>query len=257
MRKVITFVGSIAILFLLYQFGITFFLKDHSLVYKIMKDNNTFEIKEDYHRFSKTEIYELAVKKDNITVYFTIKEKLHNQKQIVKTINFYEKDGMLCVKPTIIGNNQPEIMCSKGNETLSSSYLLSINNPIIISFIEELKSKEILHSSYSYTEKAETFFKDTVYQSNIMKDYTIGVWNYRGVNVYTKKDKKNLTPLTSDRYENTHSIMSNSYWIFPNYDLKYDFNSLYLINMEDLAKKTINLGDIMISFNSYFNGESS
>lgn len=254
MKRIITFVVSLAILFLIYQFIVMLFISEHHIKYILIKDDVKFEVQEDYKKRNKEHIYDISIIKDDISIYFTLKEDLHKQKQIIKDLEFYESDGLLCVLPLSKGSIQSEIICSDGKTNYTSTYLRSINNSVVLSFIDTLKGKEILHPSYSYTENAEEYFKDTIYQKNILEGYTLGTWNYHGVNLYTNKEKKNLTPLDYDRYENTHSLMSDVYWIFPNYDQKYDFRSIYLINMEDLARKFIGFEDITISYNSYFNG---
>ena len=79
------------------------------------------------------------------------------------------------------------------------------------------------------------------------------IWNYSGIDIINKDFKKTINFFEKDIYEIGLASKVNNYFVIPNYEDDYYFDSIYLYNV-DKNKKIIWELNASISFDSYVMG---
>ena len=253
MKRVISLIFLLICLLLILEFGTSFFKTEHKLEYQVNSLNTTFTIKEEYQK-SKNNTYYLEITKDNYTFIYTVDNIFNKQKEIVDNIEIYEKDGMLCIYPIFINNEGLEIECSKENKLYSFESLK--DNSFVQEFVSILKNKNYNSLSWkvesNVEEKVDT---SIIYKENLLDSDYITVWNYKGLEIISKKYSNYKGIYNYDKYANNHGSVVGKYYIMPVYisDKVFDFSSLNIIDLENGSLKTMNL-ETTLNQDTYING---
>lgn len=231
MKRIYILISVIIITFISYLF-ILFLPKDYTLKYKI----NNFEIIESYILDKK--IYQILVSYDNRDYPLIISDKYNKTRKIIKKIDTVNVDNEKCL--TIVINDTKYPVCYSGDK-LMDFRLLS----------EKIQDK-YKSLSTDYSEKVISTYK----QINIYNYYNkkIFVWNYKGYDYLSKKQNKTIDLLKEDNYNNSLAYKNNKYLITPNYDDKYYFKELLVINNEKVELSSFDLKN-EIAYSSYYLGE--
>lgn len=253
MKRVISLIFLLGCLLLILEWGFTFFKDGHQLKYEVISNNKKIGIIEKYQK-DKDDSYYLELNSDNYTFIYNASNKFNKQKEIVDKIEIYEKDGMLCVYPVLINNVTLDIQCNINNQIYS--YEAIKNNSSVNEFVLKLKESGYKSLSWEAESNNETKFSTfKVYYDNLLNEDIITVWNYKGIDIISKKASSTKIIYSYDKYENNHGSIVGKYYVVPVYDSNkvFDFSKLNIIELESKDLKTFDL-DITLNQDSYING---
>ena len=92
-----------------------------------------------------------------------------------------------------------------------------------------------------------------IYQNNIKEKTYIYIYKYNGFFSISKDSLEQIKLFENDTYINHLGTNIDKYYLIPNYDQKYDYDELYVIDMTNNKVKKRNL-KYKISKDSYING---
>ena len=214
------------ILFVLSLFG----SKSYSLEYNI----SDYAINENYDKDEKLYYYEIT---DNDMKYTFISETDYQKnKKLISDVKKHEKDGYVCL----------EVKSSK----ISSMPLCSYNREQISFYLvpEEL-SNELKDYYDKPSEKDITYENYHIYNTNS----DILIWNYKGFNYLDGGDVEFIKLFNKDIYDIPLATKINNYLVVPDYEQEYEFNKLYIINLDNMKLDTWEM-KYTISYDSYILG---
>lgn len=246
MKKVIKLLIALFILILFFQL-ITYIFKDHhEVTYTLKEEKQTYKINEIY----KNKKYYFKITSKDQIYSFEIPDDFHKKKEVIDKIYSYQKDDINCIYPAIEKSQNTNILCSKNNK----SYAYINYEKKLKPFIEKLQNEG--YSSTSWQEKSNSSKKIetlTAYQKNIPENTYIYIYKYNGFFAINKDSLEQIKLFTNDTYINHLGTNIGKYYLIPNYDQKYDYNQLYVINMTNNKVKQRKL-KYKISKDSYING---
>ena len=110
-------------------------------------------------------------------------------------------------------------------------------------------------SRFSDNAKPISYDSNTVYKDNILDNTYIYVWKYNGFYTLNNEKLAKLNLFKEDTYTNSLGVSTFKYYVMPNYDQKYEYNSFYIINMTNNKIRNIILKKKkVISSDYYING---
>lgn len=227
---IIILIFIISIIALIYLLISLFSKNSYSIEYNL----NDFAISENYDATEKLYSYEITYKDLNYNFLYESKH-LKNQK-LIKDIKTIEKDKYICL---LIESEEIETkpLCSENNQ------LIDIN---LLS--DELKA-ELSNYIAKPNQIEETYNNYTIYN----RENNILIWAYKGFNYIKNNETTFIKLFDKDIYEIPHATKINNYLVIPNYEQEYNFNVVYIIDLETEEIDTWKL-DYEISFDSYIAG---
>ena len=225
----ITAILIIALIVLIFTLSSCDTSKSYSLEYNI--DN--YDISENYDINRNLYYYQITSNKQKYD--FIYESSLIEENKLIKKIKEYTNGDDTCI--TIYSDYiKTTPLCIHKNNQIS--YHL-INNELKEELSDYYKNKETINKKIN---------NYTLYSNE-----NILIWNYKGFNYIKNKKNTNVKLFKEDIYEISAATHINEYILIPNYEQKYNFNELYIINLNTLEvdKWKINYD---ISFNSYING---
>lgn len=246
MKKIIKLIIGIFIIVLVFEL-IAYFLKDsHEINYTIKDNNKNFKINEVF----KNDKYYFKITTKDYKYSFEIDNDFHKKKEIITKIYSYIEDDYFCIYPAIKKTNKSNIICSKDNKSYSYTYSKDFLKP----FTKSLKENGYSSPSWKKTSDAQKKIETlTAYQNNIKDKTYIYVYKYNGFFSINKESLSQVNLFKNDTYINHLGTQIDKYYIIPNYDEKYDYSKLYVINMTNDKVKERKLKQ-EISKDSYING---
>lgn len=203
--------------------------KSYSLEYNIKK----YDINENYD--INKNIYYYEISKDNIKYNFIYESEHLEKTKLIKGIKEYESGSYKCI--TVTSNYvDTKPLCSKDGNLID--YHL-VNKEL----------KEELQSYFKTPAQINKKYDNYVLYTN----ENVLIWNYKGFNYLNKTKLKKIDIFKKDIYEIPISAQINEYILIPDYEQNYNFNKIYIINLETDEVEEWNL-NYDISFNSYVNG---
>lgn len=203
--------------------------KSYSIDYTV--DN--YDISENY--ISTNNLYYFDIKDNNISYDFIINNKIKEKKLINKIIK-HEDEEYICLE-IISDYFDTYPLCSKDKENID--YRLVNDN-----------MKEELESYYNNQEN----YNDKLLNYNIYnEDIDLFIWSYKGFNYIKGNNIKSYNIFKKDIYNIPISVKINNYIVVADYEQKYEFNKVYIIDLEKDVVKEWEL-DNTISFDSYIAG---
>lgn len=246
MKKVIKLLIGIFILVLIFELIAYIFKTHHDITYTLKDANQTFKINEVY----KNKKYYFKITSKDLVYSFEIPDEFHKKKEVITKIYSYQKDDLYCIYPMVEKNENTNILCSKNNK----SYAYTNYEKELTPFIETLKKQG--YNSPSWQEKSNSSKKIetlSAYQNNIKEKTYIYIYKYNGFFSISKDSLEQIKLFENDTYINHLGTNIDKYYLIPNYDQKYDYDELYVINMTNNKVKQRNL-KYKISKDSYING---
>lgn len=233
-KIILVIIVLIAIKFITYTFK-----SKHDIKYEI---GNKILINETYNDNK----YYFNIKFNNETFSFQYENLFKKNKKVIKQIETYEKDDLLCIYPILKNNSILDIICVKNNVQYSYTYLK-----------DELKDFKNTLNEKGYTWEEEAISKKLgnaiIYQNNIKDNTYIYIWKYNGFYSINNKKLKQINYFSSDTYLNNLGIQINNYYVIPDYDQKYEYNKLIIFNMINDKIKTLNFKKGLTITNDYYN----
>lgn len=213
--------------------------KCYSITYNIGK----YTINEEYNNRIKNGYYFNIIKDDSVYSY-----EFHGDflgKKIVTDIKSYND----CILPIFNGEIIFDITCPINKHLSSGIFYMYLHNMSDVSdelnkFVESIGEYDI--NKFKDDATSVDIDKYELYNDNITKN--ISVETYRGIIINDKK----IDLFDSDQY-NKLSIYTNNYYVVPTYKTNYEFNELYIINLNTKKVKTLKF-EYNISYSSYVQG---
>lgn len=221
------------IIFLIITFLLLIIFKDNS--YSKVYDIDEYKVTEEFN--DKQSYYYFQIKYNSLDYELLINHKYSGEKLITNITKYSEKEELCLVLELTIGNST--LVCSKDNKLINWN-LISDN------LKDKIPSKLIKeYSENSYTEKDITIF------NNIASK--IYIWNYKGFDIIENGKLKTLNIFDDDVYDTNLIAKVNNYIIIPNYNQKYNFNKIIILNTktDEIEEWELNYE---ISYDSYVMG---
>lgn len=208
------------------------FAKTHS--YSLEYNINEFGISENFDSSENLYYYEITY--NNVDYNFVYNHKHIKEKKLLKGIKKYEKDNYICllIESEYISSYP---LCSE-DDTLIDYHLIPESLKEEMDYnIDTLKELDLSYGNYK------------IFNS----DNKILIWSYKGFNYINGNDIKFIELFKKDIYDIPHATKINNYLVIPNYEQEYNFNEVYIINLENNEVKKWTL-DYEISYDSYILG---
>lgn len=244
MRRIVKLTVCLLLLFLLFQFIVLLFTKDHDVTYQVTVGKESYTI----HEIFRNNTYNLEVlspKKERF--HFQFDYAFNKQSKIIKTLKVHKEENVMCLVPSLLKDKKSYGRCLEGNEEYSFQVLKEKNQGLYEVMKEVFKlPQEVINLPRQ--EGDISYYRD-----NIEDGTSFAVWAYNHL-FYASKEKIETLPLfQKDQYENDYSIRVGKYYLTANSNEKHDFTMFYLIDLETGKKDTWQLTE-KISFDSYFLG---
>ena len=220
------------------------FIKERYTTYKI--DN--YSIEEHYY-LTDYHYYDIVIKNKNNKYVYTLKQNFHKKNKIIKNINTYKSNDVVCIIPEYKKEIQNEIYCNKNNQQASNYYLLK--NKDFKQIINKAKKYNIILPSNSDTKYK--YKQINTYRKNIEDNTKYILWNYKGIYIASNSDTKYVQFFDYDLYDNIMSTVVGDYYVlFENSSVK-GIEKIYYYNLKKEKLKIYKPKEI-ISKDSYING---
>lgn len=254
MKRVLSIIILLMILFFGGQWLVTYLKKSHEVDYEYVVDDITFAVKEKYSKALDNQYY-FEISSDKGTFTYAVPNLYQKKKKIISDIKVAKNDQMLCIYPIFEKENSTHnIECSMNGVTYG--YQAVKNDRFVQEFVEELKKESIMVEAFN-GEKQENMKvgQSTVYSSNILENDQIIFYNYRGVDILSLKNNRQLTFFPWDKYENQHGILVDHYYLVPIYrsEKVFDFTTLRVFDITSSNISNIDFPDT-VSMSTYING---
>lgn len=221
------------IIFLIITFLILIIFKDNS--YSKVYDIDEYKVTEEFN--DKQSYYYFQIKYNSLDYELLINHKYSGEKLITNITKYSEKEELCLVLELTIGNST--LVCSKDNKLINWNLISdNLKDKIPSELIKE-------YSENSYTEKDIAIF------NNIASK--IYIWNYKGFDIIENGKLKTLNIFDDDVYDTNLIAKVNNYIIIPNYNQKYNFNKIIILNTktDEIEEWELNYE---ISYDSYVMG---
>lgn len=221
------------IIFLIITFLLLIIFKDNS--YSKVYDIDEYKVTEEFN--DKQSYYYFQIKYNSLDYELLINHKYSGEKLITNITKYSEKEELCLVLELTIGNST--LVCSKDNKLINWNLISdNLKDKIPSELIKE-------YSENSYTEKDIAIF------NNI--DSKIYIWNYKGFDIIENGKLKTLNIFDDDVYDTNLIAKVNNYIIIPNYNQKYNFNKIIILNTktDEIEEWELNYE---ISYDSYVMG---
>lgn len=221
------------IIFLIITFLLLIIFKDNS--YSKVYDIDEYKVTEEFN--DKQSYYYFQIKYNSLDYELLINHKYSGEKLITNITKYSEKEELCLVLELTIGNSS--LVCSKDNKLINWNLISdNLKDKIPSELIKE-------YSENSYTEKDIAIF------NNIASK--IYIWNYKGFDIIENGKLKTLNIFDDDVYDTNLIAKVNNYIIIPNYNQKYNFNKIIILNTktDEIEEWELNYE---ISYDSYVMG---
>lgn len=252
MKKGLSIVVLLGLLFLVFQFGVNFFKKEHAVSYDFNVDETSYQVEEKYYTVDKEGRYQIKISDQGVNYVFEQPNRYNKQKKILRDIKTFDTDGYHCLFPIYQNNNTSDFLCSKDGRLYTYDYLKT-RVPNINNFVSQLVNEQYQHAAWTTSQNLEDGPNVDVYRENIPDDLYFTVWVYRGIDIISKKETTNVTLLNSDNYENNLGTLADHYFVIPSYDQPTESTEIYIENILTVGKRTIDL-EKPLANDSYING---
>lgn len=258
MKKIISMVVSLLIIFLFSQLIFTFFKTTHVAEYSVKSDKNSYIINETFDKRLDLQYGFKVTDKKNNKFIFSSENKFNKQKKVIKNIVSYRNNNLYCILPIYNNDDIGEIECLYDGVQVENSYLESIDYDTT-KMISKMKK-----SGYKVVENKESLSKEfkmsnnsimEVYEDNIGKDYTYAIWNYSGLFLINKERKEELKLYKTDLYDNSNSYVMGKYYFVFNFNSLGRLKKIDFVDLDTFEKEVINLEKTELHDKFYINGE--
>ena len=220
-------VGVLFLLFIL----LCFCLRSKSYEITYTRDGVTI-----IERYSKKEkLYTFLFQVEEKEFFVTFESKYKHSKKLVKKVNVYEKDDVVCIIPE--GSLSFFPLCLENGEYVSY-HLIEDYDLVPENWYKEFETQK------------RTFGNIKIYNLNHHKYF---IWNYKGFYVISEKGEKEISLFQEDIYNIPLGVQVDKYLLLADYSSKYEFNKFYVINSKNNKVKEIVL-EKEIPFDAYFLG---
>jgi hypothetical protein len=265
MKRLIKVMLLLVLIFIGFEFALVFLKGGHNVTYKIKTGNSEFIVKEVFTRNKTTKskqtkdvnnyYFEITIDGDTKPTFnFKTFADYKNFKMLIKSIEYYSDDNIKCIYPVFKERkNDIDVLCSKDNILIDYKELKGTNKNLD-QFVNSLVSKGYdLPAWHEVDASQDTYGKYKIYTNNIIDGDYFMLWNYIGFYIINKNGNDNIELFTRPEYDNNLGVRVGKYYVIPNYDERYDFSEINIVNLENGNIKEKTLGQ-KISYDSYIQG---
>ncbi len=249
MKKSISILILLILLFFAFQWGMNYFKEEHEITYQVFLDSEAYEVKEKYQK----DYYDVVIQSGENIFYFTFPNEFNKQKKIVEKVEYKVENEKSCMYPVLENEKTSYIQClENGNRYTSFSYP---DSNFVASFLADLTEKGYSVSKTLDLENTKVVGATTIYSNDLLDSDTVTLWNYKGIDIARKQDSTSKNVNSFDIYENKHGILVGKYYVIPEYQNSklLEFKKLNRIDLESNEIEKIDLG-YTLSSSTYVNG---
>lgn len=244
MKKVFIFTIVFCILFLIFQFLINYLKVEHNISYILDVDGNKYSVLEIYSKHEDIDYYFFEIGYNGTTFLFEKDNTFNKQQEVIKKINKFEEDDLLCMSLKYIDNTESPVLCSIDG-MLYSSY--SVKDKYDLSSF--VKKSEVFASKSEELKAEDAYiYKDFLYPSEKLL-----IYNYKTVLKFSDGILDRLQFSLYDNYENKLGVLVGKYYVIPKYTSKPDFSLYLAFDLENGSIRELELKE-NISKQSYVMG---
>ena len=226
MKKLGFLIAGIVLLFVTFLF-IYLSPKNYEKEYDI----DGFAVIEKYDKKKESYIFSVAI--DKLNFKFLSNQKYTTNRKLITSITTKKSESGICIQPYI----QKEVKDP-----------LCYENDTYIDY--RLASKDLWESERKITTLNDEYNNIKI---NYLDSDTYLLWNYRGFSLINNERKEDIKIFETDVYNLELAVVINKYLVVADYDQKYNFNKMFIVNLEKLSIEEWEL-DAEISFDSYILG---
>ena len=214
--------------------------------HKVTYEKDKYRVEETFEIKDKKHIYTLDIQNGKQEYSFQIENKVNKRKKIVKSIKTYQEKKITCIVPTVINQKEKEIYCTKDNLQVSKEVLKEDKD-----FQKILKKAKITIEEEDG--KTKNYKNMKVYQANIPEYFSLIIWNYKGINLLSQKELKEVKILNHDLYDNIEATLTSRYFVLLENTPVEGIQKIYAYDKKKEKVNQITLEN-RISKDSYING---
>lgn len=226
----------------------------HTISYIVNTQNEKFEIKEIYHKKTKSQAagYYLEIQMNDTT--FPIQMLSSKEKsKIVESVYGFENDQYQCIYPVGSHFSKLDVLCQKDHTIYPYQTMVGINSEVD-DFVATLDS--VGYDATAFTDRRSILksVKGMSIYDNLVQNHRIGIENYKGIYLLDAKDLLREKQLfQKDVYQKSAELFYGNYYIVADYNEKYEFHEFSVINLSN-QKVTKIVSNQAISLDSYIQG---
>ena len=207
-----------------------FSTKSYSTEYSIFE----YDISENYDKEKK--VYYFEIIRDELIYPFIYKSEYQKDRKLIKDIKEYKEDDYICLTiHSSIVNTTP--LCSYKKQLIDYHLVPETIKEKISTYLKQPFQTEIKESNYEIYNTEDNLF----------------IWAYKGFNYINNGKIKLIKFFEEDIYEIPLATKINNLLFIPDYEQKYNFNKVYIINLDTLEVDEWKL-KYEISYDSYVAG---
>lgn len=256
MKKIITFITVLLLLFIGLKIWYRFFGDGHNYTYTIDSGDISFEVNEQFSNDSDNSYYYFEFTINDDKFYYQTFNNFRNKSKIVEEIYYYNDKKYTCILPVFIGNKIiSDIICRATN-----GYYYFYNN--LKGMSEEVdsfaKSLEVVGYDYNQWLDNEEYVEKEgikIFNKNLITKHYLSLTNYKGIYLINNKQKNQVNNelFSQDVYQKKFDVIYNDKYIVADYKEKYRFHEFIVIDISTGKKGKI-ISNNEISFDSYIQG---
>jgi hypothetical protein len=263
MKKMFSIVVVLLFFYIVFQVGYSFMVGSETNTYKLIIDNNDYQITETFTNRHKNEdlnlteqsnyFYEIK-RDDKLLLSFKLVGNYAGRRELLNNLVIYNDENIMCMYPLFKDKvDNIDVICNKDDKQYLYGTLKG-KNVSLDNFVSSLKEKGYYHPSWDNV-NTETKHIDNfeIYSKNIADDMNIILWQYKGFYRITSKGEKLFTIINNDQYEPILTAVTNQYYVTPDYKKPYNFERYFITNLISGSMDTFDLG-VNISYNSFIQG---
>lgn len=256
MKKIIPICISLFLLFLFYEFIVVLLVKEYDYKYEFNSNNNKiFNIEEKYKYKDKKHLYDITIKKGKSTYIYNLEHNYHKDKSIIEDLYYFKEKNNECILPVFKDDVYVSPECIVDGKLVSYKYLKQKN--IKFEKLEKFLIKKDLNQEKKNRKKTNlsSTSLNLNYYNDILDDYNIIVWNYKGYFSINSKEQFSKDIIDFDIYDSKYLGKSNDKLYIMNAssdDVSFDY--IYTIDLKDGSSDKMEVIEYELSTNIYFNG---
>lgn len=258
MKKVINFMMLLIVLYFGAQALYNFFLGRDEATYQINKENGNYQVVEKYgvveQEKESINSYYYEITKDNILFNFRItNSSFLGVKAYLNDLKTYEENGISCIYPIFKDDKvHTDVYCNMDN--IQYEYgLLKGKYAGLDNFVNELKTLGYSHNAWQTSVSVKTTGNLKYFNENQFANHYLAVWNFKGIYIVGQNREDVHVLLGTNELNNTLGARVNNYYVFPNYLVGPQFDTLLITQVQTGRDYQFPLNQ-KIADNSYIQG---
>lgn len=208
LKRSLMIVVVMAVLLFLFQFLAGRFYKEHDIKY----DVKNIKVNEIYEKNKEDDYYFISFKYNNEPYSFTIDNIFNHQKKIVSDLEIKQSNGVTCIMPKFIYDNDYNlILCKEKGKSLSYNM---VKDKIDINNFKNFKAKNEYKNDLTLDQNKKYYYK------NLSKEDVVALYNYNHISLFDSKGRTrfDFAPRDIEIYYNKLSTKIKNIYLTPLYN---------------------------------------